>query len=90
MKKPRKISRLLNCFRHLPRKPPPDGERRKLRTKASARYGGMGERELQLRMELILENFISDRNYQTLGAAKQLSKFGLSEQERFCKAAGGA
>ena len=83
----RKISELLRHLRRLQHDPPPDREKRKFRAEASARYGGMGERELQLRMELILENFISDRNYRTLDTAKQLSKFSLSAQERFCNAA---
>ena len=89
MKKPRKISGLLRRLRHLQHAPPSDEERHKRRAKASARYGGMGERELQLRMELILENFISDRSYRTLDTAKRLSKFSLSAQERFCNAAEG-
>lgn len=53
----------------------------------TARYGGMGESELQLRMERILENFISDRNYRVFESAQQLSAFSMSEQERFLKAA---
>ena len=61
--------------------------KRKARAATSVRYGGMGERELQLKMELILENFISDRNYQVFEPAKRLSAFSMSEQERFLKAA---
>lgn len=87
MKKPSKISALLHRLGRLQHVPLPEEEKRRLRTKASARYGGMGERELQLRMELILENSISDQSYHTLDTAKQLSKFSLSAQERFCKAA---
>lgn len=64
-----------------------DTRKRKARGTTSTRYGGMGERELQLRMELILENFISDQNYQVFESAKRLSAFSMSEQERFLKAA---
>lgn len=53
----------------------------------TARYGGMGESELQLRMERILENFISDGNYRVFEPAKRLSAFSMSEQERFLRAA---
>ncbi len=82
---------LFKWLRHLRYQPPaPDRRhalRQQARARASARYGGMGERELQLRMELILENFIADRDYKVVETAKRLAMFSLSEQERFLKAA---
>ena len=70
-------------FRRLP---PPTRNKRKPQMQ-SATCGGMGERELQLRMELMLENFISDRNSQIFASAKQLSAFSMSEQEHFFNSA---
>ncbi len=77
------MMKFLKLLRH---QPPPDGERA-ARTRMSALYGGMGEREMQLRMELILEDFIADRNYQVFDTARRLAAFSLSEQDRFLKAA---
>ena len=56
------------------------------RPHTSARYGGMGERELELRMEMILEEGITDPNRKVFNAAKQLASFGLIDQERFLAA----
>ena len=50
--------------------------------KASAECGGMGERELQLRLELILDKLAAGE--QTIyTAAKELAAYSLSEQTRF-------
>ena len=80
------MKRFLKLLRHLRHQPSPK-EEAKTRTQASALYGGMGERELQLRMELLFENFISNRNYQLFEPARQLATFSLSEQARFLAAA---
>ena len=63
------------------------GGTRQTRTRTSALYGGMGEYELQLRMELTLKDFLTNRDYNVFAPAKQLAAFSLSEQERFLKAA---
>ena len=47
----------------------------------------MGERELQLRMELLFEDSITDHGYRMFEPAKRLAVFSLSEQDRFLKAA---
>ena len=62
------------------------GAARQTRAPTSALYGGMGERELELRMDLILGEFPNKRQYTVSRPAKQLAAFSLSEQERFLKA----
>ncbi len=52
------------------------------RIRASARYGGMGERELELRMEQIIERILSTRR-RVHEPAKQLAPFNHFEQRRF-------
>ena len=54
--------------------------------KASAEYGGMGERELQLRLELILDKMASG-DPAIYATARGLTAYSLSEQERFLRAA---
>lgn len=48
----------------------------------SSTYGGMGERELQLRMELLLQHMI-DANHSVFKPAQALVDFSLADQERF-------
>jgi len=48
----------------------------------SASYGGMGVRELQLRMELLVEPVLSANN-SVFDAAKQLATFAKVDQDRF-------
>jgi len=48
----------------------------------SASYGGMGVRELQLRMELLVEPVLSVHN-SVFDAAKQLAGFAKVDQDRF-------
>ncbi len=55
------------------------------RVQASARYGGMGERELELRMERIVERMLSSR-HSMHEPAKRLAIFNHFEQRRFLKA----
>ncbi len=71
--------------RRLRRRPVPAPK--PVRARMTALYGGMGERELQLRMELIFEDFIAHRDYRVLEPARRLAALSLSEQERFLKAA---
>ena len=52
------------------------------RIQASAQYGGMGERELELRMEQIVERILSGR-HSVHEPAKQLTAFNHFEQRRF-------
>lgn len=52
------------------------------RIQASAQYGGMGERELELRMEQIIERILSARR-RVHEPAKQLAPFNHFEQRRF-------
>ena len=54
--------------------------------KASAEYGGMGERELQLRLELILDKMATG-DPAIYATARGLTAYSLSEQERFLRAA---
>lgn len=49
---------------------------------ASAQYGGMGVRELQLRMELLVDQVLSSRR-NVFEPAKQLAGFAKMEQDRF-------
>ncbi len=49
---------------------------------ASASYGGMGVRELQLRMELLLSQIISSRR-SVFEPAKELAEFAKVDQDRF-------
>lgn len=50
----------------------------------SASYGGMGVRELQLRMELLVEPVLSVQN-SVFEPAKQLASFAKVDQDRFLK-----
>ncbi len=52
------------------------------RIRASAQYGGMGERELELRMEQVIERILSNRR-RVHEPAKQLAAFNHFEQRRF-------
>ena len=53
------------------------------RIQASARYGGMGERELELRMEQIVGDRILSSRHSVHEPAKQLAAFNHVEQRRF-------
>ncbi len=55
------------------------------RLRASARYGGMGERELQLRMERIVDRILSSR-HSLLEPARELAACNHFEQRRFLAA----
>ena len=55
--------------------------------KASAIYGGMGEREIQLKLEIHLEDFLSAKK-SVLSPAKDLCMFNMQDQERFIKTVG--
>ena len=50
--------------------------------KASAQYGGMGEREIQLKLELLIDPIISAQN-SVIEPARHLCQFNLQDQERF-------
>ena len=63
--------------------PPPAAEPPRIR--ASARYGGMGERELQLRMEQVVERVLSSR-HSVLEPARALAAYSHFEQRRFLAA----
>ena len=52
------------------------------RIQASAQYGGMGERELELRMEQIVDRVLSSR-HRVHKPAKKLAAFNHFEQRRF-------
>ena len=52
------------------------------RIQASAQYGGMGERELELRMEQIVDRILSSR-HSVHEPAQQLTVFNHFEQRRF-------
>ena len=58
-------------------------ERQGLTTSAS--YGGMGVRELQLRMELLVDQVLSS-NRSVFEPAKMLAEFAKVEQDRFLNA----
>ena len=53
------------------------------RIQASAQYGGMGERELELRMEQIVGDRIVSSRHSVHEPAKQLAAFNHFEQRRF-------
>ena len=55
--------------------------------KASAIYGGMGEREIQLRLELHLEPILSNQK-SVLEPARDLCMFSMQDQERFIETVG--
>ena len=65
--------------------PPPELLERGPRIRASARYGGMGERELQLRMERIVDRVLSSR-HSVLEPARELAARSRFEQRRFLAA----
>ena len=48
----------------------------------SSTYGGMGERELQLRMELLVDQVLSSQR-SVFKPAQELVNFSLTDQERF-------
>ncbi|MBT7542889.1 MAG: hypothetical protein HN613_02375 [Gammaproteobacteria bacterium] len=50
--------------------------------KASAQYGGMGEREIQLKLELLVDPIISTHN-SVIKPARNLCQFNLQDQRRF-------
>jgi nitric oxide reductase NorD protein len=50
----------------------------------SSNFGGMGERELQLRMELLIDQVLSNKN-SVFAPAQALVGFSLADQERFLK-----
>ena len=55
--------------------------------KASALYGGMGEREIQLKLELHLEPILSLKK-SIMQPARNLCEFSMQDQERFIKTVG--
>lgn len=55
---------------------------RKGKNQNSATYGGMGERELQLRLELLIEQALSSQR-SVFQPAQALADFSLADQERF-------
>ena len=48
----------------------------------SASYGGMGERELQLRMEILVDQVLTSRR-SVFESAKELAVFAKVDQDRF-------
>ena len=52
------------------------------RNQNSSTYGGMGERELQLRMELLVDQVLSSQR-SVFKPAQELVDFSLTDQERF-------
>lgn len=55
---------------------------RKGKNQNSSTFGGMGERELQLRLELLVEDVLSTQN-SVFGPAQALVNISLADQERF-------
>jgi len=55
--------------------------------KASALYGGMGEREIQLKLELHLEPILTLKK-SIMEPARNLCEFSMQDQERFIKTVG--
>ena len=53
---------------------------------ASAQLGGMGERELQLRMEMLVDKALREKSSSVFATSKRLAAFSLHEQERFLNA----
>jgi len=60
---------------------------RKGKNQNSSTYGGMGERELQLRLELLVEDVLSNQN-SVFGPAQALANISLADQERFLECVG--
>ena len=77
--------RLLRNIRAGAAAPPPELLERGPRIRASARYGGMGERELQLRMERIVDRILSSR-HSLHEPARALAACNHFEQQRFLAA----
>lgn len=55
---------------------------RKGKNHNSSSFGGMGERELQLKLELLVEDVLSTTN-SVFGPAQALVNISLADQERF-------
>jgi nitric oxide reductase NorD protein len=55
--------------------------------KASAKYGGMAERQVQMHLELHLEPILSNQKG-IIGPAKDLCLFSMQDQERFIQTVG--
>ena len=77
--------RLLRNLRAGAAAPPPELLESGPRGRASARYGGMGERELQLRMEQTVDRILSSR-HSVLEPARELAGCNHFEQRRFLAA----
>ena len=77
--------RLLRNIRAGAAAPPPELLERGPRIRASARYGGMGERELQLRMERVVDRILSSR-HSLHEPARALAACNHFEQRRFLAA----
>ena len=55
--------------------------------KASAKYGGMAERQIQMKLELHLEPILSNQKG-VIEPAKNLCLFSMQDQERFIDTVG--
>ena len=55
--------------------------------KASAKYGGMAERQIQMKLELHLESILSNQKG-VIEPAKKLCSFSMQDQERFINTVG--
>ncbi len=53
---------------------------------ASAQVGGMGERELQLRMEMLVDQALREKSVEVFETSKKLAMLSLTEQNRFMQA----
>lgn len=70
--------RLWRAIRHTPG--------RAKRRESTAAHGGMGERELQLRLELLVPGAMESDDYNVYETARRLSEFGLHAQTSFLDA----
>jgi nitric oxide reductase NorD protein len=64
------------------KRPAPLQRSKPLRSRSTVRYGGMQERELQARLELLLDPVLT-RHRSVLEPARALAEFSLVEQQRF-------
>ncbi len=78
--------RFWRIIRQGPAEPPKELVEKGPRLQASAQYGGMGERELQLRMEQIVDRILSSR-HSVHKPAQELVSFSHLDQRRFLQAA---
>ena len=64
------------------KRPPPLQKSKPIRSRSTARYGGMQERVVQGRLEILLDPVLT-RHRSVLEPAKALAELSLVEQERF-------